>query len=81
MSNLRFGEPKRKRNDTYRFDKFTWPAGEFWPRGLEIQLYDDGRVKVGGWHTSVAVVDVRSYGSGRTNASGHVIARFRPASD
>lgn len=78
---LRHGQPKVARNDRYGFDKYTWPAGDHWPQGLELQVYDDGRVKVGGWHTSVAVRDVSNFARGETNASGHVIAQFEPAQD
>ncbi len=75
----RHGVPEPSRNDKYEFDKYRWPAGPHWPSGLEIHIYDDGRVKVGGWHTSAVVVDVSSYRTGSSNASGHVIARFQPA--
>jgi hypothetical protein len=78
-SELRHGLPEHHRNDRRGFDKYRWPAGPEWPRGLEIAIYDDGRVKVGGWHTSVVVVDVSSFRSGHTNASGHVVMRFQPA--
>ena len=76
---LRHGDPEPSRNDKYEFDKYRWPAGSFWPRGLEIHIYDDGRVKVAGWHTSAVVVDVSSYRTGNNDASGAVVARFRPA--
>jgi hypothetical protein len=78
---LRHGAPEPSRNDKYGFDKYRWPAGPSWPSGLEIHIYDDGRVKVGGWHTSAVVLDVRSYRTGSHNASGHVVVRFRPASE
>jgi hypothetical protein len=78
---LRHGDPEPSRNDKYGFDKYRWPAGPSWPRGLEIHIYGDGRVNVGGWHTSAVVLDVSTFRSGGSNASGHVIARFRPASD
>lgn len=78
---LRQGEPKVTRNERRGFDKYHWPPGENWSNGLELQIYDDGRVKIGGWHTSVAVVDVMNRARGNSNASGHVVVRFRPASD
>ncbi len=77
---LRHGNPTVTRNDKYGFDKYLWPAGPSWPSGLEMHVYDDGRVKVGGWHTSAVVLDVSSYRTGSSNASGHVVARFQPAS-
>ncbi|MDQ2874603.1 MAG: hypothetical protein M3Y33_07280 [Actinomycetota bacterium] len=78
---LQHGEPKVTRNERRGFDKYRWPVGEHWPRGLEIQVYDDERVKVGGWHTSAAVLDVSNYRTGSSNASSHVIAQFRAASE
>jgi hypothetical protein len=78
---LRHGDPESSRNDKYGFDKYRWPAGPSWPGGLEIHVYDDGRVKVGGWHTSAVVLDVSTFRAGGSNASGHVIVRFGPASD
>ena len=78
---LQHGEPESSRNDKRGFDKYRWPASPLWPRGLEIQIYDDGRVKLGGWHTSAVVLDVSNYRTGSSNASSHVIARFRPASE
>lgn len=77
----RHGDPESSRNDKYGFDKYRWPAGRSWPSGLEIHIYDDGRVKVGGWHTSAVVLDVSTFRAGSSNASGHVIVRFHPASD
>jgi hypothetical protein len=78
-SGLHHGLPEHHRNDRRGFDKYRWPAGPHWPLGLEIAIYDDGRVKVGGWHTSVVVIDVSSFRTGHTNASGHVVMRFQPA--
>lgn len=78
---LQHGAPEPSRNDKYSFDKYHWPASPSWPRGLEIHIYDDGRVKVGGWHTSAVVLDVSNYRTGSSNASSHVIARFHPASE
>lgn len=73
---LRHGEPESSRRDRYGFDKYRWPPGPYWPSGLEIQIYDDGRVKVGGWHTSAVVLDVSSFRAGGSNASSHVVVRF-----
>ena len=78
---LRHGTPEPSRNDKFGFDKYRWPACPSWPRGLEVHIYDDGRVKVGGWHTSAVVLDVSNYRRGSTNPSSHVIARFNPASE
>jgi hypothetical protein len=78
---LRHGRPDAHRDDTYKFDKYVWPAdGDHWPDGLEITIYDDGRVKVGGWHTTAAVLDVSNYREGKSKGGSHVIAQFRPAS-
>src|SRR5215472_1684685 len=63
-SELRHGQPEPARNDRRGFDKYRWPADPHWPRGLELTIYDDGRVKVGGWYTSAVVLDVSSFGSG-----------------
>jgi hypothetical protein len=57
---LRHGDPEPSRNDKYGFDKYRWPAGPSWPRGLEIHIYDDGRVKMA-W-------DSYSYGQGQSNS-------------
>ncbi len=78
---LRHGDPESSRNDKYGFDKYRWPVGGSWPSGLEIHIYDDERVKVGGWHTSAVVLDVSTFRAGGSNASGHVVARFHPASE
>ena len=75
---LHYGKPKTTRNQRRGFDKCRWDPCEHWPDGLEIQIYDDGRVKVGGWHTSVEVTDVSNYTGGASRPSGHVVARFHP---
>ena len=59
----RHGNPEPSRNDKYEFDKYRWPEGPCWPSGLEIHIYDDGRVKVGGQRTSAVVLDVSAYRS------------------
>jgi hypothetical protein len=82
MSNgLQHGHPEVSRNDRRGFDKYRWPAGPCWPQGLEVTIYDDGRVKVGGWHASVGVLDVSNYRAGSTNPSAHVVAQFQPAAE
>lgn len=75
---LQHGQPQPARNDRRGFDKYRWPPGPHWPRGLEVTIYDDGRVKVGGWYTSAVVLDVSTFGAGSTNPSSHVVARFQP---
>jgi len=65
----------------YGFGKYVWPAGDLCPSGLEIHVYGDGRVKVGAWDTVVEVFDVMNRRPGRSRGGGHVIVRFRPASD
>lgn len=77
---LRNGKPKPGRNEHQGFDKFHWPPNEHFPDGLRIQVYDDGRVKVGGWETSVAVMDVMNRGPGRSRGSSHVVLQFQDAS-
>jgi hypothetical protein len=73
---LRHGEPKVTRNDRLRFDKYLWP------QGLELHVYDDGRVKIGRKHMVVEVIDVMNRQRGGSSwGSAHVIARFRPAPD
>lgn len=79
-SELRHREPEPARNERRGFDKYRWPASANWPRGLELTIYDDGRVKVGGWYTSAAVLDVSNFGAGSANPSSHVVARFQPVS-
>jgi hypothetical protein len=71
------GAPEVKRNDRLGFDKYVWPPSEQWPIGLELHIYDDGRVKIGGWWASVSVEDVSNFGPGKSNASCHVKMRFR----
>lgn len=78
---LRNGEPEAERNEGRGFDKYHWPPSENWPDGLRIQIYDDGRVKIGAWHTTVTVTDVLNRGAGNSKGSSHIVARFRPASD
>lgn len=78
---LQHGKPDVSRNDKFQFDKYKWPASPLWPLGLEIHIYDDGRVKVGGWHTSATVIDVSNFRAGGSNGSSHVIARFLPATE
>lgn len=77
-SELRNGQPEPARNDRRNFDKYRWPPNPHWPRGLELTIYDDGRVKVGGWYTSAMVLDVSNFGAGSTNPSSHVVVRFQP---
>lgn len=74
---VRHGKPKSSRDARRGFDKYRWPPGPDWPDGLEITIYDDGRVKVGGWHTTIAVLDVSSFRTGKSRGGSHVIAQFR----
>jgi hypothetical protein len=78
----RHGNPEVSRNDRLGFDKYLWPAGPRWPQGLELHVYDNGRVKIGRKHSVVEVVDVMNRKRGGSSwGSAHVIARFRPAPD
>jgi hypothetical protein len=72
MSNgIRHGHPEVSRNDKWEHDKYVWPSG------LELFIYDDGRVKIGSWNASVAVEMVHNYGPGRTERpNAWVEARF-----
>jgi len=73
---LRHGNPTVTRNDRLEFDKYLWP------HGLELHVYDDGRVNLGRKHTVVEVIDVMNRRKGGSPwGSAHVIARFRPAPD
>lgn len=73
---LRHGKPEPSRNDRLGFDKYLWPDG------LELHVYDDGRVKLGRKHNVVEVIDVMNRRKGGSSwGSAHVIARFRPATD
>jgi hypothetical protein len=78
---VRHGEPVATRNQRRGFGKYHWDPCEHWPDGLELQVYDDGRVKLGGWHTSVTVTDVSNYAGGASRGSSHVVACFQPAPD
>jgi hypothetical protein len=73
---LRHGEPGSSRS--VRFDKHIWPPDEkHWPRGLQVIIYDDGRVKVGAPHATAKVVDVSNYRKGSTDSAGFVIVHFQ----
>jgi len=64
-SGLRHGHPEVSRNDTWAHDKYTWP------NGLELFIYDDGRVKIGKWNAAAVVGGSCgvSAGSGARNRS------------
>jgi hypothetical protein len=74
-SELRHGRPKIVRREAWGLDKYEWP------NGLELFIYDDGRVKLGQWDATVAVLDVSNFKPGKTQGSAHVVARFEPISD
>jgi hypothetical protein len=81
-ADLRHGTPVSTRSDRYGLDKHVFSVGPDWPDGLELFIYDDGRVKIGGWHTAVTVEAVRTFASTTGNDSrggSHVIARFTAA--
>ena len=70
---LRHGNPEEHRNDARGFDKFVWPGG------LELQIYDDGSVKIGRKHATVTVSDVMNRQRGGSSwGSAHVVMQFRP---
>jgi hypothetical protein len=67
---LRHGDPKAHRNNARGFDKFVWPDG------LELQVYDDGSVKIGRKHTTVTISDVMNrQRGGSARGSAHVVMR------
>lgn len=74
-SGLRHGNPQVSRNDKYGHDKYAWPGG------LELFIYDDGRVKIGRWNASAVVDMVQNYGPGKTEPrpNAWVQARFTDA--
>ncbi|MFI0446911.1 hypothetical protein ACH34W_15815 [Actinomadura sp. 6N118] len=41
----------------------------------------DGRVKLGRWNSTVAVVDVSNFSAGASKGSAHIIARFQNVID
>ena len=55
---LRHGHPEVTRNDKWEHDKYVWPGG------LELFIYDDGRVKVGRYDASGIVEMVHSMATG-----------------
>jgi hypothetical protein len=74
-SQLRHGRPKVIRREAWGLDKYEWP------NGLELFIYDDGRVKLGQWDATVSVLDVSNFKPGKTQGSAHVVARFEPVSE
>jgi hypothetical protein len=67
---LRHGHPKIIRRDAWGLDKYEWS------NGLELFIYDDGRVKLGRWGSTVVVTDVSNFSKGKSQASAHVVVRF-----
>src|ERR1017187_3994951 len=65
-------EPAVHRNDARSFTKYCWPDG------LELIRYDDGRIKLGQWDTTVEVAAVSNFGKGASRGGAHIIARFHP---
>ncbi len=72
-SEPRHGLPESARRDGWGLDKYTWPDG------LQLAIYDDGRIKIGRWGSSVAVFDVSNYRPGKSRGSAFIIARFTDA--
>jgi hypothetical protein len=69
---FRHGQPRAFRRSDWNLDKYEWPGG------LELFIYDDGRVKLGQWDSSVVVQDVSNFAAGKTRSSAHVVAVFTP---
>jgi hypothetical protein len=69
---LRHGQPQAFRRSGWNLDKYEWPDG------LELFLYDDGRIKIGQWDSSVAIHDVSNFAAGKLRSSAHVVALFTP---
>jgi hypothetical protein len=72
---LTHGQPQISRNDTKGFDRYEWL------NGLLLFIYDDGRVKLGHWDSTVTVTDVSNFAKGKSRGSAHVIARFKRTKD
>lgn len=64
------GIPTFSRRDAYGFDKYKWD------NGLELQVYDDGRVKIGRWDKAMANVEVRQYAPGGSQGSSYFRCLF-----
>ena len=74
------GQPTSTRNSTRGFDKHVWPPTEGWPDGVTMQVYDNGRIKIGAKHATIAVDDVSTFRPGPGHhGSAHVGFRFDPA--
>ena len=58
------GQPTSTRNSTRGFDKHVWPPTEGWPDGVTMQVYDNGRIKIGAKHATIAVDDVSTFRPG-----------------
>jgi hypothetical protein len=69
---FRHGQPRAFRRSDWDLDKYEWPGG------LELFIYDDGRVKLGQWDSSVVVQDVSNFAAGKTRSSAHLVAVFTP---
>jgi len=70
---IRHGQARAFRRDDWDYDKYEWPGG------LELSIYDDGRVKIEKQDSVVVVQDVSSATAGKPRSSGHLVARFTPA--
>jgi hypothetical protein len=71
---LGHGHPEVTRNDKWEHDKYVWPGG------LELFIYDDGRVKVGRYDAAIVVEMVHSYPPGKSDrANAWVQVRFAEA--
>jgi hypothetical protein len=70
---FRHGQPRAFRRDDWDHDTYEWPGG------LELSIYDDGRVKIGQPDSVVAVQGVCSATAGKPRSSGHVVIQFTPA--
>jgi hypothetical protein len=67
---LHHGQPKIERNDRNEFDRYEWDDH------VTVFRYDDGRIKIGRWGSTVAVVDVSNFAAGDSKGSAHVTIRF-----
>jgi hypothetical protein len=72
---FRHGQPRAFRRGGWNLDKYEWPDG------LELFIYDDGRVKLGQWDSAVAVQDVSNFAAGKSRASAQVVALFTPVGE
>ena len=63
------GTPQAERNDRLGSGKYAFPAGPVRPEGLTVQIYDDGRIKIGAWRAVPVILAVRPFEPGPKNGN------------